>query len=134
MQQPFLQDSLFAWHNQASAFALSPNPLVGAVDFFEPGTERFQNEFDDITGKLSFTEGGTKFYDRSALFHLHGEYKFNDLMDRGAISDLDLLVGANERLYTPDSRGLSCWIPSVKTSTPMSMAFTEEEPSSSISG
>ncbi|MCB9050288.1 MAG: TonB-dependent receptor [Lewinellaceae bacterium] len=105
MQQPFLQDSLFAWHNQASAFALSPNPLVGAVDFFEPGTERFQNEFDDITGKLSFTEGGTKFYDRSALFHLHGEYKFNDLMDRGAISDLDLLVGANGRLYTPDSKG-----------------------------
>jgi len=105
MQQGFLQDSLFTWHGRASAYALSPNPLVNAVDFFEPGSERFQNEFDSITGKLSFTEGGTKFYDKSALFHTHGEYKFNNLMDQGAVSDLDMLVGANARLYQPDSKG-----------------------------
>ncbi len=104
-QQGFLQDSLFVWHDQAALFAGSPNPIVDAEEFFEPGTERFQNEFNRITSRISFTEGGTRFYDKSALFHAHGEYKFNNLMDRGAVSDLDLLVGANGRLYSPDSRG-----------------------------
>ncbi|MCB0586204.1 MAG: TonB-dependent receptor, partial [Phaeodactylibacter sp.] len=104
-EQDFLQDSLFVWHDQAAIFAESPNPIVGAEEFFEPGTERFQKEFDRITGKLSFSEGGTKFYDKSALFHAHGEYKFKNLVNRGAISDLDMLVGANARLYTPDSKG-----------------------------
>ncbi len=104
-QQDFLQDSLFVWHGQAAAFAESPNALVGAVEFFEPGTERFQQEFNRITSRLSFTEGGTRFYDKSALMHGHGEYKFNDLLDRGAVSDLDLLAGANFRVYQPDSKG-----------------------------
>lgn len=105
MQQGFLQDSLVIWHDRASEFALSPNPIVNAQEFFEPGTERFQQEFDSITSKISFLEGGTKFYDKSALFHAHGEYKFNNLMDKGAVSDLDLLVGANGRIFSPDSRG-----------------------------
>lgn len=103
--QPFVQDSLFAWHAQAQAAAGQGNPINGTVPFFEPGTERFDQEFEDITSKISFTEGGTRFYDKSALFHAHGEYKFNDLVQSGSITDLDLLVGANARLFKPDSRG-----------------------------
>jgi iron complex outermembrane recepter protein len=102
----FIQDSLTIWHSQAKVHANSANPIIGAMDFFEPGTERFQQEFDNITSRLSFTEGGTKFYDKSALIHGHGEYQFRDLAKGGsAVTDLDLLVGANGRVYLPDSRG-----------------------------
>jgi iron complex outermembrane recepter protein len=78
------------------------------VDFYEPGTARFDQEFKSITSRLGYSEGGTRFFDRSALYHTHGEYKFNDLVkpDKGgSITDLDLLVGANFRIYTPNSKG-----------------------------
>lgn len=64
---------------------------------FEPGTQRFEEKFNEITGK-SFSEGGSLFYDKSALYHVHGEYKFKP-------SWADVIVGANARLYTPDTRG-----------------------------
>ena len=102
---PGIQDSLFFWHGLAQEAGLAGNPVIGAEDFLEPGTERFQVAFDSITSSLSFTEGGTRFYDKSALYHSHGEYHFNDLVQSGAITDLDLRIGANARLYTPDSRG-----------------------------
>jgi iron complex outermembrane recepter protein len=102
----FIQDSLTFWHSQAQVYANSANPIIGAQDFFEPGTARFQEEFNNITSRLSFSEGGTKFYDKSALIHGHGEYHFKDLVKvGGAVTDLDLLVGANGRVYLPDSRG-----------------------------
>lgn len=104
-QMPRIQDSLFVWHAETQTAAGRGNQIDGTVDFFEPGTDRFDREFNNITSRISFTEGGTRFYDKSALFHSHGEYKFNDLVQSGSITDLDLLVGANARLYTPDSRG-----------------------------
>ncbi|NNC83539.1 MAG: TonB-dependent receptor [Flavobacteriales bacterium] len=65
--------------------------------FFEPGTARFDSIFDVITSK-TFTEGGSRFYDRSSLNHVQGEYRFN-------WQDIDFTVGANARWYNPDSRG-----------------------------
>lgn len=103
--QPQLQDLLTNWHGETQEVALRANSLVGAVDFFEPGTERFQQEFDRITSSLSFAEGGTRFYDKSALVHGHGEYKFKDVYKGGNVSGLDFIVGANARQYMPDSRG-----------------------------
>lgn len=105
LQNPQTNDSLFVWHGEAQQAANTGNAIDGTVDFYEPGTPRFQQAFDDITSRVSFTEGGTRFFDRSALMHAHGEYKFNDLVQSGAITDLDILVGANGRIYMPNSEG-----------------------------
>ena len=92
------KDRVDDWHAQAEIFANTANPRNGGVDFYAPGTDRFRDEFSDITSK-SRNENGTRFIDRSALYHVHGEYKFKP-------SFLEhLTVGANARLYTPFSEG-----------------------------
>ncbi|MEL7124408.1 MAG: TonB-dependent receptor, partial [Bacteroidota bacterium] len=105
INNPVIQDQLVLWHQQAQEASLRGNTLQQSVDFFEPGTQRFQDEFDRITSSKSFTEGGTQFFDRSALAHAHGEYQFNDLAQSGSITDLDVRVGANARLFMPNSDG-----------------------------
>ncbi|MCB0637375.1 MAG: TonB-dependent receptor [Lewinella sp.] len=106
LAQPQMQDSLFVWHANAQLFANeSANTINNDKPFFEPGTERFQTAFDDITSRISYTEGGTRFYDRSALAHGQGEYQFNDIASSGAVTDLDLLVGGSARFYMPNSLG-----------------------------
>lgn len=104
-QTPEFANNLSGWHQQALAAAEAESSLVGAVPFYEPGTQRFQEEFDRITQSVSFTEGGTKFYDKSALYHGHGEYIFKDLVSNDQITDLDIVVGGNFRYYAPDSKG-----------------------------
>ncbi len=94
------RDLLFSWHQEAEDFANSganPSSPV-AVPFFEPGTERFQQEFDEITSTLR-SEGGTKFFDNSALYHVHGEYIFTPTWTN------KITIGSNARLYTPESKG-----------------------------
>lgn len=105
LDQPNVISLVETLHQRAQANAALGNPITDTQDFFEPGTERFQQEFDDITSKISFAEGGTRFFDRSALFHVHGEKQFNDLYEGGAVTDLDVRVGANFRQYYPNSRG-----------------------------
>ncbi|HHJ50191.1 MAG TPA: TonB-dependent receptor [Phaeodactylibacter sp.] len=91
-------DSLAAWHAQAAAVANQGGN--GYQAFIEPGTDRFEETFKDITSRKSNSEeGGTRFYDKSALYHLHGEYKFTP-----GFTD-EWVVGANARLYTPISDG-----------------------------
>ena len=93
------------FHAEARTAAETTGPLdPDAVDFFEPGTERFQQAFDSITTNL-IGQGGTRFFDRSALFHLHGEKQFKGAWQPNDESSLDLTVGANYRLYTPNSQG-----------------------------
>ncbi|MCB0261490.1 MAG: TonB-dependent receptor, partial [Calditrichaeota bacterium] len=105
LSRPDIVALLSQWHQEAQTKALSANQLTNSQNFFEPGTERFQEVFDDITSKISYAEGGTRFFDRSALVHGHGEYRFNDLVDNGSVTDLDIVVGANARLYMPNSMG-----------------------------
>lgn len=105
LTQPDIVTLLNNSHAQASGYALTGNPITPSQDFYEPGTERFQQEFDRITSSISYTEGGTRFYDKSALVHAQGEYKFNDLIKRGAITDFDVTTGANFRQYMPNSQG-----------------------------
>lgn len=69
------------------------------TDRFVPGTARFDSAFDAITSRTSFEEGGSRFFDRSALYHIQGEYNF-DTTSIGVFK-----VGANGRLYRPNSRG-----------------------------
>ena len=62
-----------------------------------PGTEEFSNALNDITSKIP-TEGGTSFYDKSALNHIHSEYQFNPNFSK-------IKIGANFRQYSPDTKG-----------------------------
>jgi outer membrane receptor protein involved in Fe transport len=96
------QDKLKAYHANALKYA-DTNIVQGKTQaFYEPGTERFNQLFNEITSKKSNKrdkDSGTKFFDRSALYHVHGEYiikpKFTDA----------ITVGANSRLYRPNSEG-----------------------------
>lgn len=94
-------DSLNKWHSLAAIYANSKNIHIeeGVSDFLEPGTAAFQTAFDDITSRYNNEDGGTRFYDKSALYHVHGEYTFTPRF----ISEIK--VGANYRLYAPNSNG-----------------------------
>ncbi len=95
------QDSLSVQHSMAEAYANQANNLSGqtpAYDFYQPGTARFDSLVNDISSKKS-SEGGTQFFDKSALYHVHGEYRFTPKW-------LNFwLVGGNARLYRPVSQG-----------------------------
>lgn len=93
------QDSLVLWHQRAADFANQKSVLVSSSrDFPIPGTDRFQAVFDSITS-LKNNEGGTRFFDKSALYHLAGEYTYNsDFLDRW-------VMGGSARLYRPYSEG-----------------------------
>jgi len=94
-------DKLRTYHAEAAAIANAMGDSgTGSFGFFQPGTAEFQSEFDKITGSYrDGTEGGTRFYDKSSLYHVHGEYKFTP-----SWTD-EITVGANGRMYTPDTRG-----------------------------
>ncbi len=94
-------DQLTEWHQQAAAYANQVGSTGNKTrPFFEPGTARFDSLFDAITSrKNNSREKGTKFYDKSALYHVHGEYTFTPrFLEK-------LVVGANVRLYRPVSEG-----------------------------
>lgn len=90
------QQLLSAWHSEARAFADGPSGAFPGR--FIPGTEAFQSEFNKITSRRSFLEGGSRFFDRSALSHVHGEYNFNPEF-------ADIKLGGNFRQYRPNSAG-----------------------------
>lgn len=93
-------DQLIQWHNEAAAYADGgpQGASSSAVPAYVPGTDRFNEEFDNITGELR-GQGGTKFFDNSALYHVHGEYVFTPtFIDK-------ITVGSNARYYTPESKG-----------------------------
>ena len=94
------REQLLAWHNSAEVYANGGFPVDATLPFFEPGTARFDSLFQSIISKKNnAAEGGTLFYDKSALYHAHGEYRFHP-------SFLDeMVVGANARLFRPKSEG-----------------------------
>jgi len=86
-------------HQLAEAYA-NKKRESGEADFFVPGTARFDSLFQAITSrKNNASEGGTRFYDKSALYHAHGEYRFQPKFLK------EWVVGANVRLYRPVSDG-----------------------------
>ncbi|MEX2591100.1 MAG: TonB-dependent receptor [Chitinophagales bacterium] len=68
------------------------------MPYAQPGTEQFDSLFNVVTSNY-LSEGGSRFYDRSALYHLHGEYTFEPKWTD------NIKVGANGRLFAPNSRG-----------------------------
>ncbi|MEM9835874.1 MAG: carboxypeptidase-like regulatory domain-containing protein [Bacteroidota bacterium] len=103
LARPDILDLLQEYHAEARASAQQAFGF-DTQDFFEVGTERFQRAFDSITSTLA-SEGGTRFFDRSALYHIHGEKQFRNVWQPNDNSGLDVTVGANGRLYTPNSQG-----------------------------
>ncbi|MBI1305050.1 MAG: TonB-dependent receptor plug domain-containing protein [Bacteroidetes bacterium] len=96
---PFLllyHDSLVRWHNQNRAYVDQAGG-GGTFPRYNESGAGFDSIFSDVTSRL-FTDGGTRFYDRSALYHLHGEYKFKPKYG-------EITVGGNGRMYRPDSKG-----------------------------
>ena len=92
------QDSMRVWHAQASAFANNAYSNTEMLDYFEPGTQRFDSLMTDITMKTSFLEGGSRIVDKSALFHLHAEKIIN-------VEGAKITFGGNGRIYNPRSGG-----------------------------
>jgi iron complex outermembrane recepter protein len=93
---------LAEWHKKASDYANFSDFEKGKKEFpfFVPGTARYDSIFNAITSrKNNLKENGTRFFDQSALYHLHGEYKFtSDFFN-------DIVVGANTRVYRPFTDG-----------------------------
>lgn len=88
---------LSQWHSEAETIA---NESIGTdqVPFYRPGTQRFQEKFDEIRTKKR-SDGGTLFVDRSALYHAHGEYTFKPSFAEKWV------LGGNVRMYRPISEG-----------------------------
>jgi iron complex outermembrane receptor protein len=96
-------DSLFAWHSMAENWTNNGNanlPGVSSLGFFAPGSDEFNSQFNSLTKlKNNEGEGGTRFYDKSALYHGQAEYRFvSSYFD-------DIRLGASGRLYRPNSDG-----------------------------
>ena len=88
-------DSLTAWHN-ATREVVDSDPRRGD-ERLQPGTAAFDSAFSKVTSE-PLGNGGSRLYDRSALYHAQGEYLFEP-------KGLDIRVGGNFRLYRPDTRG-----------------------------
>ena len=100
---PFLinnySSTLASYHDSARNFADGiGNPINLGKPFFKPGTTQFDSAFNAITTHYSYSEGGSRFYDKSALYHAQGEYKFTPAF-------AEIIVGGNYRLYAPRSNG-----------------------------
>ncbi|MCC7244407.1 MAG: carboxypeptidase-like regulatory domain-containing protein [Saprospiraceae bacterium] len=92
------QELLAGWHQTALENA-NAKSSDGTSNYYQPGTAEFQREFDRITSAKSGRDGGTRFFDKSALYHVHGEYRFTpNWFDQ-------ITVGANTRIYRPYSEG-----------------------------
>lgn len=98
-------DSLAVWHQQ-TAFA-ADNSTFDGQPYAQPGTQAFEDLKNSYTSRIytdtSIAGGGTRFYDKSALYHLHGEYKITPSVKETELGEFTF--GANGRLYTPDSKG-----------------------------
>jgi iron complex outermembrane receptor protein len=85
-------DIIIAAHNETRIQTdLLTNRLV-------PGTDIFNDSLAAITSRIPIN-GGTGFYDKSSLNHIHGEYfLLNNDYEK-------IKIGGNIRQYTPDTKG-----------------------------
>lgn len=92
-------DTLVLLHNQARIYANTGQSSNGTgIPRFDPSTSRFDSAVSSITTKTK-RDGGSMFFDQSALYHFAGEYKLT-------INKLaDATVGGNYRIYAPYSEG-----------------------------
>ncbi|MFI5135753.1 MAG: hypothetical protein ACHQD9_07860, partial [Chitinophagales bacterium] len=87
-----------SFHRMARNYADNQSLSPGEHAFYVAGTAAFDSAFNSITSRESYSQGGSKFYDRSALYHIQGEYKFTPKI-------FDIIIGGNYRMYRPNSHG-----------------------------
>lgn len=90
-------DDLVNFHDSTRAWMDGAFTQQGWDEYWQPNSAEFDSVFNMITSKY-LSEGGSLLYDRSDLYHAHAEYKFKNIIG-------DFTIGANARLYTPDTRG-----------------------------
>ncbi|MCS6818593.1 MAG: TonB-dependent receptor, partial [Chitinophagales bacterium] len=66
--------------------------------WLKKGTAEFDSVYRRIVSDPN-SQTGSRFFDKSALFHFEGQYAFD------FIKEVDLLAGASYRLYMPNSNG-----------------------------
>lgn len=101
-------DSIVRWHNMARAQANTGfdhqgnKRLDSAYGRLVPGTPEFQRKLESFTQQYSYSkEGGptgSRFFDRSALYHATGERRFTS-------GDWKFTTGFSARLYRPYTNG-----------------------------
>lgn len=91
-------NTLVGWHNNARTYADTFSGQFFKGHFF-PGSPEFTEAFNRITSIKSGEAGGTRFFDKSALYHVHGEYRFTPKWLSHWV------VGGNARFYRPNSEG-----------------------------
>lgn len=112
-------DSLLVWHQLARDFANNGDG-AGYFPYFAPGTYEFDTAFAGITSR-PLGQGGSRFIDRSALYHTDVGYQFHlpQWLPDGEVqgfkrflksasrfvSSLNWNVGGSFRLYAPNSEG-----------------------------
>ena len=84
------KDLVTMWHAQTRASQDG--------GYLQPGTDEFNRVYNDIIS-TKVSEGGTKYVDKSRLYHIHAEYKFSPTFVD------EIVVGGNYRLYKPYSEG-----------------------------
>ena len=95
-------DSLTAWHQMAREYADYYVSGDGQSQRYIPGTAAYDSAFRAVTSTLT-TQGGSLFYDKSALYHLQGQYEW-DTTETGSWHS-EFTIGANGRVYVPNSAG-----------------------------
>ena len=79
------------------------NGVIGANSFLNPNSEEFDDALNEIITQTRYDEygnllGGTKFYDKSSLYHIQTEKKIET--NYGIFK-----LGGSGRLYKPESNG-----------------------------
>lgn len=95
-------DSLTKWHDETRNHADYYVSGAGQSQRYTPGTPQFDSAFQATISTLT-TEGGSLFYDKSALYHLQGQYEW-DTTDTKSWN-MEFTVGGNGRMYAPNSAG-----------------------------
>ncbi len=89
-------DQLKIWHEENRQITDS-TVASGQYPRFQPGTARFDSALNAITSTRNFA-GGAMFVDKSALYHMQGQYKFEPSWG-------NIVVGGDGRIYRPYSEG-----------------------------
>jgi iron complex outermembrane recepter protein len=85
-----------AFHDAARAYANQSTTTYPNAEYVV-GSKQYDSLYNNITSRR-FNEGGSKFYDRSKLYHTAAEYKFTPKW-------LDITIGGNARWFLPESKG-----------------------------
>lgn len=72
--------------------------IAGEASWYQAGSQVFKDSFNRFIKETNSLEG-TKFYDKSMMWHVEGQYNWD------FVKWLDIITGVSYRIYLPNSRG-----------------------------